>query len=64
MQRFYRYVDKSFEYCFYVETAGALTPEDLKVLKWLLAETFEPESFREKSFFSSSQQTVIEVGPV
>ena len=63
MQRFYRYVDKSFEYCFYVETAGTLTPEDLKVLKWLLAETFEPENLREKSFFNSRQQTVIEVGP-
>ncbi len=31
------------EFCFYIDAARDLGPEDLRVLDWLLAETFEPQ---------------------
>ena len=63
MHRFYRRIDKNFEYCFYIETSAPLVTEDLYVLGWLLAETFEPESFGKNSFIGHRQQTIIEIGP-
>ncbi len=45
---------------FLVDTTRVLESDELKKLKWLLKETFEPKMFREKSFFRGS---VIEVGP-
>ena len=47
---FYRKIRPDFEYCFNIETSSALSPDELKIMEWLLAETFEPESFGEKSF--------------
>ncbi len=48
------------ELCFNVETSSPMTPAELKKLRWLLAETFEPEKTRPKSFLGTN---VIEVGP-
>lgn len=50
------------EWCFYIETSGALTPSELARLRWLLAETFEPQNFGGASFLSYCP-TVLEVGP-
>lgn len=63
MQRFYRRIDKSLEYCYYVETSESLTKKELEILKWLLAETFEKENFKQKSFFTGGRQDIIEIGP-
>jgi len=41
------------EYCFNIETTSAINPEEMKTLKWLLAETFEPENFSDNSFLNS-----------
>jgi phosphoribosylformylglycinamidine synthase len=41
------------EYCFNIETTSAIIPEEMKTLKWLLAETFEPENFSDSSFLNS-----------
>jgi phosphoribosylformylglycinamidine synthase len=41
------------EYCFNIESLEPITSEELKTLKWLLAETFEPEKFSDKSFLNS-----------
>ena len=45
VKQFYRSVNSDFEYCFNVETSEPLTSEELKILRWLLAETFEIEKF-------------------
>lgn len=51
------------EYCFYIETSATLTKEELKILNWLLSETFEPKKFGDKSFLISEKQDLIEIGP-
>lgn len=60
------------EYCFNIEITEPLTAEEIKVLGWLLSETFEPEKFSDRSFLtniSTGTQTlndggiIIEVGP-
>src|SRR5512143_843012 len=56
------------EFCFNVAAASPLTADEMRLLCWLLAETFEPEKFSEKSFFSqqstsNNQQLILEVGP-
>ncbi len=63
MQRFYRCIDKNFEYCYYTETSKPLTTAELEILKWLIAETFETENFKWKSFLDNGKQNVIEIGP-
>lgn len=66
MYHFFRRIDALREFCFYVATQAALTSEELSVLTWLLAETFEPERFREKSFLEEAEvneDRVFEVGP-
>ncbi|MBI4684619.1 MAG: phosphoribosylformylglycinamidine synthase [Nitrospirae bacterium] len=60
--------DIETEYCFNVEVSAPLTGEELNMLGWLLAETFEPEKFSEKSFltrYSSliTRHFLVEVGP-
>ena len=50
------------EACFNVEATGALTEEELEVLRWLLAETFDPEGFGRESFLENEGR-VLEVGP-
>jgi len=48
------------ELCFNVESSSPLTPAELKKLRWLLAETFEPKNTGTKSFLGKG---VVEVGP-
>jgi phosphoribosylformylglycinamidine synthase len=62
MKHFYRKVRQDFEYCFNVETSAPLTVREFKTLRWLLAETFEPAHFGDKSFLASIKHA-IEVGP-
>ncbi len=40
------------EYCFNVDVARPLAEAELRVLSWLLAETFEPERFAGRSFLA------------
>jgi phosphoribosylformylglycinamidine synthase len=63
IQRFYRYIGKDFEYCYYIEVSEPLNKSELKVLRWLLAETFEISKFGDSSFLTSRNKNVIEIGP-
>jgi phosphoribosylformylglycinamidine synthase len=51
------------EHCFYVASDGALEDRQLDILRWLLAETFEPEGFSDQSFLATDGGEVLEVGP-
>lgn len=51
------------EFCYYILTDKKLSDYELNLLKWLLAETFEPENFSDKSFLSSDNGMIFEVGP-
>ena len=62
VQHFYRKVKPEFEYCFNVLTSAPLTAEELGILRWLLAETFDVGNFREVSFLGLGKD-VIEIGP-
>ncbi len=42
--------DIETEYCFYIETTSPIDEGELNILRWLLAETFEPENFSDRSF--------------
>jgi phosphoribosylformylglycinamidine synthase len=60
--------DIETEYCFNIETISPLTNGEFDILQWLLAETFEPENFSEKSFLTQNseprtQNYILEVGP-
>ena len=50
------------EFCFNVEADGALSGSDERTLQWLLAETFQPEGFGDRSFLDGAG-LVLEVGP-
>ena len=50
------------ELCFNVKSDGEPTPEELRVLAWLLSETFEPEKFGRSSFLEGDG-VLLEVGP-
>jgi phosphoribosylformylglycinamidine synthase len=50
------------EYCFNVQVVEALKPEELRVLQWLLGETFEPDQLRPESILGRDGE-VLEVGP-
>ena len=63
IQRFYRYIDKDFEYCYYIEISEPLNISELKILQWLLAETFETGKFGDKSFLSDGNKNFVEIGP-
>jgi phosphoribosylformylglycinamidine synthase len=61
-------VNLETEYCFNIEITELLTSSELKILQWLLSETFEPENFSDKSFLISqssivNRQCLLEVGP-
>ncbi|TVU45393.1 hypothetical protein EJB05_04880 [Eragrostis curvula] len=61
-------VDIMTEQCFNIQLDEPLTPEKLKTLHWLLAETFEPHNLQTKSFLEdevsiSSYSVIVEVGP-
>ena len=49
------------EFCFNIETSAPLNGREIETLKWLLAETFEPEQCSPGSFLARDQ--VLEVGP-
>lgn len=57
------------EACFYVEHDGAFEGDELSRLRWLLAETFEPDGFSTESFLLRLKDDykghcyIIEVGP-
>jgi phosphoribosylformylglycinamidine synthase len=57
--------DLDTEYCFNVESDGEPTPDELRVLAWLLSETFEPEQFGRTSFLDGDGRSgvTLEVGP-
>ncbi len=60
--------DIETEYCFNIEVTSPLTKQELKILRWLLAETFEPENFSEESFLTRNSELgtrncILEVGP-
>jgi phosphoribosylformylglycinamidine synthase len=42
--------DIETEYCFNIEATSPLTDEETGILRWLLAETCEPENFSDRSF--------------
>jgi phosphoribosylformylglycinamidine synthase len=50
--------DIETEYCFNIETKDPLTDEELSILRWLLAETFEPKNFSEKSFLVKNNTVI------
>ncbi len=59
-------LDIETEYCFNIAAAEPLNSGELKTLGWLLAETFEPHRYAERSFLSNTADTVsliVEVGP-
>ncbi len=60
--------DIETEFCFYIETSETLTQSELDKLRWLLAETFEPENFSFESFLArqsspATRHILFEVGP-
>jgi phosphoribosylformylglycinamidine synthase len=50
------------EYCFNIEVTEPLTTREDEVLRWLLAETFEPEGFGPESLLPGDGK-LLEVGP-
>jgi phosphoribosylformylglycinamidine synthase len=56
------------EFCFNIAATSPLTADGLRLLHWLLAETFEPRQLSDKSFLTprsaiGTQQVILEVGP-
>jgi phosphoribosylformylglycinamidine synthase len=56
------------EHCFYVQTSAELDPSEMRVLRWLLAETFDGEGLATASFLSrfgslSQSGSIVEIGP-
>src|SRR5512146_589721 len=56
------------EFCFNVAAESPLTADEMRLLRWLLTETFEPEKFSERSFLNQQstinhQPLILEVGP-
>ncbi len=60
--------DIQTEFCFNIETTEILTGQEHETLRWLLAETFEPQLFSAVSFLAagkkqSDDSVLFEVGP-
>ncbi|CAK9134816.1 unnamed protein product [Ilex paraguariensis] len=56
------------EQCFNIGLDSVLTKEKLAVIRWLLAETYEPENMGTESFLNEDRKTglstmIIEIGP-
>jgi phosphoribosylformylglycinamidine synthase len=51
------------EYCIYIEAHRDIRNEELQILDWLLAETFEPHRYGPATFLDDRDGVVIEVGP-
>lgn len=62
VKHLYRKIKSDFEYCFNIETSAPLMADELGILRWLLAETFEIENFKEKPFLEPVKD-IIEIGP-
>jgi phosphoribosylformylglycinamidine synthase len=50
------------EHCYYVQTAAALDDAQEQILRWLLAETFDPDGLAATTFLGAAA-TVLEIGP-
>ncbi len=50
------------EYCFNIDADTALTQDELRILAWLLSETFQPPQFGRESFLDG-EGVLLEVGP-
>ena len=50
------------EHCFYVQTTSPLDETQQPILRWLLAETFDPDGLATTSFLAGST-SVLEIGP-
>ena len=61
MLHYYRAVDDSLEYCFYIETTHELDQDELTTLNWLLSETFQPHMFSRDPILDSGD--IVELGP-
>lgn len=58
--------DIETEHCFNIALSQTLSPDEMRTLGWLLAETFEPEEYAPKSFLAQNADAVsliVEVGP-
>lgn len=53
------------ELCYYIETNGPLSLEELKTLKWVLVSPFEPNSLSNDTTFTGglNQRLIVEIGP-
>jgi phosphoribosylformylglycinamidine synthase len=56
------------EFCFNIASDSQLTADEAELLRWLLAETFEPRNFSNKSFLTPNSEPLtarclLEVGP-
>jgi phosphoribosylformylglycinamidine synthase len=56
------------ELCYNVAASSPMTADEMRLLRWLLAETFEPEKFSERSFLAADASrprpyVLFEVGP-
>ena len=51
------------EFCFYIAASRELSPDEHRVLDWLLAETFEPHRYGAESSLDQSAGTILEIGP-
>jgi len=51
------------EHCFNIELSSDLTEAEMRLLRWLLAETFEPQLLAPSSFLADEPGTLLEVGP-
>ena len=56
------------EFCFNIQTSDLLDDREAGILRWLLAETFEPQLFSGRSFLENRRQkskdsVIMEVGP-
>jgi phosphoribosylformylglycinamidine synthase len=63
LQRLYRQAGENFEHCFYIEACAPLRAQEVSILNWLLAETFEPEKLNSRSFLAAPADRIVEVGP-
>jgi phosphoribosylformylglycinamidine synthase len=56
------------EFCFNISSDNTLTEDEMQLLRWLLAETFEPKNFSHQSFLTrpsslAPHPLILEVGP-
>jgi phosphoribosylformylglycinamidine synthase len=62
ISHFYKKVSTDFEYCFNIKTDTDLSSQELKTLRWLLSDTYDPDNLSEKPFLSP-ENSIVEIGP-